>query len=228
VDGEPKIDTLSYGGPQHAFPKTPTPFEIGVLLALMAAANIGWLCAIRYLPAFSGYPQSFGAEANWFGQPASSLALYGIPLLLGIYAAKRMLLRRRGVLRAELWYSLMILASLPYIWFFVVIDWYNHFIYRIECWVGYPIAIWAVPTCTFLIDRSASAGPTTHRYLIRSAIEIFVVIPLWLYFWAFFRSSFWAGDGFREPRRRQLRNWLIDPRSTEDTAARPLPSGSTA
>jgi hypothetical protein len=85
-----------------------------------------------------------------------------------------------------LWYALFIAASLPYVWFFVVVDWYNHFVYYIECWVGYPIMIWTVPTISFLIDLQAPGTPTRRRYLIRSAIEIVVLIPVWWIFWVFF------------------------------------------
>jgi hypothetical protein len=187
LDREPVQEPLSPQSSQSASRQVPSLAEIAAFLVVTAAASIGIWLAVAYLPPIEGYPERFGPVGNWFGQ--DGLLLFVVPLFVGIYTAKRLFLRRLPASRSVMWYILIVIASLPYIWFFVVVDWYNYFIYRIACWIGYPIAIWAVPTCTFLIDKSASGGPTTRRYLIRSAIEIVLVIPVWAYFWAVF--SFW-------------------------------------
>jgi hypothetical protein len=188
-------ERLSLPGSPEVFRNVPSGREIVAFLALLAAANIGLWFAVGYLPPIAGYPAHFGPGGNWFGQDGALSVGYVIALFAAIYTAKRLFLERLPALRTVLWYLLIVFASLPYIWFFVVVDWHNYFLYRIECWVGYPIAIWTVPTCTFLSDRLASGGPTTRRYLIRSTIEIVVVIPIWAYFWALF-SFFILGWGW--------------------------------
>ena len=91
---------------------------------------------------------------------------------------------------------MFIILSLPYIWFLCEPDWFNPFLYRIFCWVGGPIAIWFVPTVSFVVDlASCWKAKSLKRYVVRSGIEIVIAFPVWQYFWAFF-SFFILGWGW--------------------------------
>jgi hypothetical protein len=152
-----------------------TGFELFAFAAVAAATSLGFALALRYLPPIKGYPATFGPNANWFGQPVSG---YVAGLLLFVYAAKWPMLRQLPSTRALWWYALLVMCSLPYIWFFVVLDWFNRQVFHIECWIGYPITIWTIPTVSFIKDRLNPDGPSFAWYLIRSAIEIFILFPI--------------------------------------------------
>jgi hypothetical protein len=161
-------------------------FELLAFAVAVAAASTGFGLAFVYLPPITGYPATFGRPGNWFGQPVYG---YAAGFLLFIYAVKQAILRQLPS-PALGWYVLLVLCSLPYIWFFVVLDWFNRQVYHVECWIGYPITFLTIPTVSFLKDRLNPDGPSIAWYLIRSAIEIFILFPLWIVAWGFISLYF--------------------------------------
>jgi hypothetical protein len=173
-------------------------FQVIDLLALTTVVSVlaaSIRLSARYLPPISEMPpfDLGGArhEQNWIGQGGLAFAGYAFLLLAAAYCVKWIILTNctRRLTAVHL-FSLFGILSLPYIWFLCEPDWFNAFIYRISCWIGGPIAIWFVPTVSFLVDlRSCRAPKSVNRYLIRSGVEVLVAFPLWAIFWAFF--SFW-------------------------------------
>jgi hypothetical protein len=175
----------------------PFQFRIVDLLALMALVAVlgaAIKSSVHYLPPIGEMPPHLGDTRegrNWIGQGGSAFAGYSF-LLLGVaYGVKRLILTcctRR--LPAVLLFLLFVILSLPYIWLLCEPDWFNPFIYRVSCWIGGPIAIWFVPTVSFVVDLCfwGTARPFNH-YLIRSAVEVALAFPLWVVIWNLF--SFW-------------------------------------
>jgi hypothetical protein len=174
-----------------------------VIIALLVPIALGLSLSVRYLPPINEFPPSGSVREgqNWVGEGGWAFARNAVLLLVVVYTVKRLVLTRcstRGV--AVCFFSLLVMLSLllvmlslPYIWFLCEPDWFNRFIYRIACWVGGPIAIWFVPSISFLVDLPThSAVRPLKWYFVRSAIEIVVAIPIWVIFWALF--SFWVLD----------------------------------
>jgi hypothetical protein len=179
-------------------------FQILDLLILMAlvAALLGSIeLSSRYLPSISEMPPfELGnprQDRNWFGQGGWAFAGYGFSLLIAAYVFKWFVFawcRRR--LTASQLFSFFIILSLPYVWFLCEPDWFNPFIYRQMCWIGGPIGVWFVPLVSFTVDLcSWKKARCLKNYVMRSGLEVLVVIPLWTCFWAIF-SFFILGWGW--------------------------------
>jgi hypothetical protein len=93
------------------------------------------------------------------------------------------------------WYGLALASSLPYIWFFVVVDWRNPHVFPVTCWVYDPLGIWVVPTLSFAWDVMHRPPLPTSVYLARSLVELVVFFPVWLVVWVFV-SFFLLGGGW--------------------------------
>ena len=160
---------------------------------MLFPASLGLSFSIVYLPPMGEMPPSFEnrRDGNWAGQGGLAGAYYSFLLLFIAYCIKRIIPTRCATISFGLYvYSLVILLSLPYIWFLCSSDWFQPHIYRVACWVGDPISIWFVPSVSFLADFHTR--PSFRQYLIRSSIEMIVIIPIWVVFWVFF--SFFALD----------------------------------
>jgi hypothetical protein len=161
-----------------------TAAEFLAFAALIGEASVGLHAAlVCFFPlespaARSGRPPT----ANWFGQDASWLPAHVAFVLVFIYAAKRLLCRVPP--SRDLWlYLLVLVSSLPYIWFLVVVDWFNPYTPWLFCWIGYPILIWTVPTVSFLNDRLNSEVLSTGLYVFRSVLEVVSFFPIWSVIW---------------------------------------------
>jgi hypothetical protein len=179
-------------------------FQIIDLLAIMVVVAVligNSMLASYYLPPIHElwplhvhHPRE---EQNWIGQGGWAFARYAVLLVAVAYIVKWFACtccKRRWT--AVHIFSFFIALSLPYIWFLCVIDWFNPFLYRVSCWVGYPIAIWFVPLVSFVVDLYFWKKTKSLKYcLIRIGVEVFIVFPLWIYFWAFF-SFFILGWGW--------------------------------
>ena len=168
--------------------------DLFALLLIVAIVAASIKSSVRYLPSISESPPPLGQgheDRNWIGQGGWAFLGYTSALLAATYGLKRFILARctRRLAAAEL-FALFVASSLPYLWFLCEVDWFNPFLYRVSCWVGGPIMFWFVPVVSFLVDLGSCGKPKslTH-YLIRSAIEIVIAVPLWAYLWAMF--SFW-------------------------------------
>jgi hypothetical protein len=178
-------------------------FQIIDLFALLSVVSVlaaAIKLSVRYLPPISEMPTSLGDTRegqNWVGQGGWAFLGYVVSLLVVAYCVKRIILvycaRRLAAIEI---FALLIASTLPYLWFLCEPDWFNPFIYRVSCWVGGPIALWLVPTVSFLVDLDSCGKPKPlKRYLVRAGIEIGAVFPLWAIFWAFF-SFFILGWGW--------------------------------
>ncbi len=159
----------------------------------------GFALAFRLLPPIFEMPVPIGDPRegkNWLGQSPIAAFVFSVALLVVVYAIKRVLLTRCNRRTAAWFFTLFFFLSLPYIWFLCEPEWFNPFIYRIGCWLGGPIAIWAVPMTSFVVDLCR--WPMVHTwqyYLIRSVYEVMIIVPFWLCFWGFF-SVFVLGWGW--------------------------------
>jgi hypothetical protein len=168
-------------------------------LALGACAGVGVWLAVVSLPGILAPPPDLDEDnpsVTWLGQGVAAAYGLGFLLLVLLYTAKRCIVRFAPSVPAALaWYGLAVACSLPYIWFLVVLDWQNPFVYRLSCWLYNPVGILAVPTLSFTWDVARRTAWPWQAYLARSLVEIVVVIPIWLVCWLFF-SFFFLGGGW--------------------------------
>src|SRR5262245_36840466 len=93
------------------------------------------------LPAIDSWPldEEHAFSRNWIGQGMIAGLVYALLLLAGIYSGKY-LIGRLSVRWVRVYcFVLLVIASLPYIWLLVVLDWRNFHAFRVTCWVYYPI-----------------------------------------------------------------------------------------
>jgi hypothetical protein len=165
---------------------------------LVVWSVLGTWLAIGILPGILEPPVDFREEdpfVTWVGMGTAAAYGFGILLFVGIYAAKRWIVRWASSVAAAIgWYGLAVATSLPYIWFLVVLDWQNPHVFRIACWVYYPLGIWAVPTFSFAWDMThRSLELTKAWYFARSMMELVLIIPVWLMVWVFVSFFFLCG-----------------------------------
>jgi hypothetical protein len=176
---------------------------IGIVAALVLLFPIalGLYLSFRYLPSIHEMPPRLGESSregqNWIGQGGGAFAGYTALLLVAAYSFKRILLtscKRRWI--AVYYFAMFFLLALPYAWFLCEPDWFNPFVFRKLCWIGGPVAIWFVPAVSFVVDLCLwDRAQPLNIYLLRSGVEIVLLIPLWTLFCAFF-SFFVLGWGW--------------------------------
>jgi hypothetical protein len=170
-----------------------------VAFGLVACSAVGIWRAFVDLPGISAPPPRNyvgPAGVTWLVQDRETAWSLGILLLIIIYVGKRWISRFPLTVPAKaLWYCLGMVCSLPNIWFLVVLDWQSPFVYRVSCWVYDPIAIWFIPTASFAWDVTRRTPCTGRVYLLRSAFEISLFIPIWVVFWLTV-SFFLLGGGW--------------------------------
>ncbi len=135
--------------------------------AKQAIAESGWMAKSHFFPE-SREPLSMLA-------PVAFVAIfYGLKLGL-----VRLL---KDKLLAVLLYVLLAFVSAT-ILYLKFEDWDNMHVTFLGNWLGTPVILLPVPTLTFVWDV---CEPMTRRQLaIRTAVEIVVVIPVWMYCWVF-------------------------------------------
>ena len=120
--------------------------------------------------------------------PAES-ALHFIPSLAVLYVVKYRIL----ALRVQPWlglllYFLVVAALVPSI-YFRVIDVRNAYHQApLAAWIGLPIAAFTIPTVFFLYDVLAHKRPSLKFYVLRSLVEVVMLIPLWAVVWVCIES----------------------------------------
>jgi hypothetical protein len=138
------------------------------------------------------FEQPTDLHNNWL--ELGGVHLSGMLLLLAIYAAKFVI----GYLPVRwmrvYYFALLVALSLPYIWFFIVVDWRNPHVFRVSCWLYDPIGIWFIPAISFWADTNSMGTPRPQWYLVRSCVELVLILP-WLIVWTIF-SFFFLGGGW--------------------------------
>jgi hypothetical protein len=167
-------------------PREPKPNLPASGLELFAFAVLAGTTALGFALAFIDLApldptQSVRPPGNRIHQGPNFILLDVFLLLVFIYTAKRVILRRVARSREVMWYLLVLLTSHAFMWYLVP-DWYHPHDYSLLCWIGYPMLIWTIPTVTFVRDRLNPEPPSTGCYLVRSAYEVAFIFPYWCLF----------------------------------------------
>ena len=104
----------------------------------------------------------------------------GFALVLGLYAAKALLLRAvrsRSIRIAS--FLLVTMACVPLAWL-ISPDWHNPNVREIANWIGTPLVIITVPTVSFLYDYHRRATAIDYG---RAVVEAFIAVPIWALLW---------------------------------------------
>ena len=132
------------------------------------------------------------------------LGVRAIPLLIVIsmFAALYGVKYRILMFRVRPWIALSLYvataaAVLQYLYFCVLDSWDSGDVDRWAKWVGMPIIVFTVPTAVFLYDNFCR--PSLATYLVRSIVEIVVLIPLWACLW-FYAMLILGWFGFPQPK----------------------------
>jgi hypothetical protein len=121
---------------------------------------------------------------NSIGQGPPWNYLHAGLLLAALYALKFLLVKRiRDRPAAAAFYAALAALSLPYIYAFVITDWSGYDFDLLACRVGVPALLLAVPTASFLLDLRAREPPPPAYYALRTAAEVFLLLPLWASIW---------------------------------------------
>ena len=131
---------------------------------------------------------------NWIGQGTGAAYGNALLLLLVIYISKFLIAYFPIRWIRVYFFALLVIASLPFIWLLVVVDWQNPHVYRIACWLYDPIGIWFIPMVSFAADTVKMSSPQLSWYVGRSCIELLLQGP-WILAWIFI-SFFFLGGGW--------------------------------
>jgi hypothetical protein len=108
-------------------------------------------------------------------------------LILLLYAVKAAVLRYvRPPTVALLTFFAVVAACVPVTWTLSP-DWGNRHVLRIAIYIGDPVGTLAVPCASFLVDLARWSAGQHGGWLWRVPLELFLMVPLWLYVWAFFQ-----------------------------------------
>jgi hypothetical protein len=122
---------------------------------------------------------------NLLSQSARWAMFHAITFLALFYACRTLIIRKAGNCQnAMARYSLLLLASLPYLWLLVACGWNSAGMSDPACWVCTPVALLFVPTVCFQVINAGP--PRSAAYLaMMTAIELLVLLPLWVVIWFF-------------------------------------------
>jgi hypothetical protein len=122
--------------------------------------------------------------------PQNSQLYTGIAgIILFLYVFKALVLRfvQKDIL-ARLLFIAAVALCIPLTWTLSV-DWDNPHASRIATYVGYPVLILTVPCVSFLFDlRRQQWGAVMPGGCgcWRIPLELLIMVPLWIVFWAYF------------------------------------------
>lgn len=143
------------------------------------SANILLLAAISQIP----------NESPYF----NGMTIKVVATMLTIYAWRYVICSvELSLIKMALAYSALFISILSYIYFCV--SFINEpFGEPLSKWIGDPVWIFAIPSTSFLLFDIVKVWCEPFRFLIRSAIELVVVFPLWSSIWLTAQLSFgWA------------------------------------
>ncbi len=169
-----------------------TSLDASILLFERASIGLVPVCLITYSIAFSllpaiWEPPSFENQpwpgVNRIGSSYLTLVILFAVFFLIIYSVKWLILEYSPKELALHWYAWLVVASLPFIWLALTVDWYYVTSRRPACWIGNPLRLWFIPTVTYVIDWRRGKNLTTWQYLARSAGEIIMIPTIWTVLW---------------------------------------------
>jgi len=174
-------------------------YKLALLASVLLWPLLAWALASCFTLLPTTDPPNPFAEPHddnhtWLGQGAAAACLNGLVLLVAIYWVKFIIGRLTVGWVRVYFFTLLVIASLPYLWLFVEQDWRNMHVYRISCWVYGPVGLWFIPSVSFALDVRAMRSPALLWYIGRSCLEFLLMLP-WLYAWVFI-SFFCLGGGW--------------------------------
>ncbi len=146
--------------------RTYRPFQIGIsdILALMLIVAI--LASTSHI------------------QPS---LLHAFFMIIALYLIKiRIAYLRTYPVVAIMLYLITLFAISPYLYYCVIDDWDEPFVLPQANWIGGPIAVFTIPTISFIYDLFMKQPPRLWVFIVRSVIEIVVIIPIWVILWVNF------------------------------------------
>lgn len=115
---------------------------------------------------------------DWYN-PAPLDWWIGFILLIVFYAFRSAIVTSKLAIEFRvLAYTTVVFAFLPFLYLRLT-EWGNGLIYFSGNWIFMPCATLLVPTVFFVFDLSKSQQPTLRWQLLRSAIELLILTPVW-------------------------------------------------
>ena len=144
--------------------------QFSVRTLLIVTANVALLTAVGQI--------SDASFDNW-GKLIKAHAL-----LVTIYGWRFVLINSQ-FLENRRWqlFALILLCSLPYIYVFIGSMFNKPFGLPLSKWLGSPIWIFAVPTCSFLAFDTSRKWSNPRPFVIRSLVELTIVFHVWSFIW---------------------------------------------
>jgi hypothetical protein len=166
---------------QMSRPNRTQEIEDNSLPQFSLKALLGITTATAFLSAVSQLPYDFNLElpvVGWVGHKGVKLG----SLMVVIFVARFFIIRVHGSPRHSLiLYGILLLATLPYIYYCK----FWGFRGPVGKFLGEPIGIFAVPTCSFLLLDIKRRWCTPGKYFLRSIVELYV-FAIWAVIWAYF------------------------------------------
>jgi hypothetical protein len=167
-------------------------FASVLLWPFLAAASAACFVQLPWEDPEDPFMGPYDRNHNWIGQGKFEAFGDAFLLVLAVYVAKFLIVRVPVRGARVYFFSLLVVASLPCIWLFVVVDWGNPHVFHFACWVYYPIGFWFIPTISFAGDTIAMRSPSLPWYFGRSCLELLMIGP-WSYAWTFISFLFLGG-----------------------------------
>jgi len=157
-----------------------------MLVALLLLTS-AYLFLPRYLPARCRLGEdSMELGVNWFGQRPAFAYFFDV-IILVLLGSLRFLIIAKAASPADAvaWYLLLLASVLPAVWLLVVFDWDNEWVAPIANWVGTPVALLSVSTLFVCYDLATGTRLTGWKYVVRSLVEVAILVPAWDFFCLF-------------------------------------------
>lgn len=160
----------------------------GIALALAVLLILEFTSYVILVPqrpsADERFEQSLpgGPWANVIGQSGYWQVIYGILVILALYAGKTTILCLCD--RVDLTiaiFGMLMLFCLPVFWVFVTTDWNNAHA-ELAYWLTLPVGLLTIPAIGMRIDLRLRPYRSIGQYVFKTAIEL-VLVPLWYYAW---------------------------------------------
>jgi hypothetical protein len=160
--------------------QSPTAWKASILLI-----GSTYFALAAFLPPRCRVEPHWGAGGvSWFGL-GPGFGFFFAALILVLLCSLRFLIvsKVRFVVERLAWYGLLLAVLIPATWFLVDFDWDNEAVSANANWIGTPIGLLFVPTAFACFDLTSQDRLSVGAYFMRSVVELFVLVPIWLYLW---------------------------------------------